>query len=100
MLCLKLDSGCRDNAVAKEQGKHVKMTVTGLGEQYREWKVKVGDVAVEDTRVSKLKENGCFGGNGNKRQQQTRLPFVQKNESGKETGKVISNPHMRKQLSC
>jgi hypothetical protein len=54
----------RENIVAKDQGKRVKMTVTGLRERYRKWKVKVGEKMVERTRGAKLEENGFMGGHG------------------------------------
>lgn len=95
MLRLELDSGTRDNGVAKDQGKRVKMTVTGLGERFRKWKVKVGEEIVEKTRTAKLKENGFMGGNGKKPKRQSRLNemFGPKVVSGKKTAK---NPYAKK----
>jgi hypothetical protein len=96
MLRLELDSGTRDSNIVKDQGKRVKMTVTGLGERYRKWKVKVGEGTVEATRLSKLKENGFMGGNGKKRQRQSQLSFVPKKvPAEKENGTVIYNPYKK-----
>ena len=86
MLRLELECGARDKIIAREQGKRVKMTVTGLGERYRKWKVKVGDATVEETRIAKLQENGfVMGSHGRKRQRQRQEPTVQEELAGNET---------------